>query len=200
MLDRKPQWKRGDVADPELEQDLLLLEALREGRMEFFDRVLKLSAVEDHEMLVTLRQEPVYQLAEFLFALNAYGIASVDAVASLAELHNRYLRSLLDDQDKRRRIGLQSGRIERAFFDGDKMAKLLENWGRDPRAIDQSDLARFLVGVMSTETCRKVVVACHGAGFLKRERSPYGAVLVYSLGVLEETFGQCLRKTRLSLG
>jgi len=40
----------------------------------------------------------------------------------------------------------------------------------------QSNLARFLAALMSTETCRKIVVACAQAGFLLRERNPYGTI------------------------
>ena len=63
-------------------------------------------------------------------------------------------------------------------------------------AIDQSNLARLLMGVMSTETCRKVVVACAEAGFLERKRTAYGTMLVHTTGKLEDIFGRILRELR----
>ena len=61
---------------------------------------------------------------------------------------------------------------------------------------DQVPLARFLATVMSAETCRKVVVACGVAGFLAREKSPYGTMLISSRGSLERILGECIRDAR----
>jgi hypothetical protein len=52
------------------------------------------------------------------------------------------------------------------------------------------------MGVMSTETCRKVVVACAEAGFLERKRTAYGTMLVHTTGKLEDIFGGILRQLR----
>lgn len=186
-------------ADTDLAKDLCLLEALREGKKDFYDTIIERSATDDYDVVTILRQEPTYQLAEFLFALSAYGIASAEAIKSLTELHNRYLTDLTGDREKQRRIGLNEDRIKRALFTEERLSKLLENWRREPPAIDQSDLARLLVGVMSTETCRRVVVACERAGFVEREQSPYSAILIYSNGLLEEIFGRCLRQTRRAI-
>jgi hypothetical protein len=79
------------------------------------------------------------------------------------------------------------------------MPRLLQHWRESAGAIDQSNLARLLMSVMSTETCRKVIVACADAGFLARKRTPYGTVLVISNGTLEEIFGGCLRDLRLRM-
>jgi hypothetical protein len=79
------------------------------------------------------------------------------------------------------------------------MPRLLQNWREKPGTIDQSNLARLLVSVMSTETCRKLVVACAEAGCLRREKTPYGTIVVSSTGVLERIFGDCLREMRLRI-
>ena len=42
------------------------------------------------------------------------------------------------------------------------------------------------MSVMSTETCRKIVIACADAGFLRRTRTSYGTILVSSNGKLEQ--------------
>ena len=46
-----------------------------------------------------------------------------------------------------------------SMFTADTMPRLLQHWRESAGAIDQSNLARLLMGVMSTETCRKVVLA-----------------------------------------
>jgi hypothetical protein len=76
------------------------------------------------------------------------------------------------------------------------LPRLLQNWRDRPGAIDQSNPARLLMSVMSTETCRKVVVACAEAGFIDRTRTPYGTMLVQSKGTLEDIFGLILRELR----
>ena len=54
----------------------------------------------------------------------------------------------------------------------------------------------FLVTVMSTETCRKIVMAAHPRDFCERQRTPYGTILVVSNGTLEGIFGRCVRDLR----
>jgi hypothetical protein len=143
-----------------------------------------------------LRQESLMQLAEFLFALNSHGLDNQQGILSLARLHNDHLVGLRADKSRMRQFGLTEERIEAALFTSDNTVKLLANFVAQDGGFDQSDLARFLVTVMSAETCRKLVVACEKAGFVTRLRSPYGAVLVRSSGLLEEIFGRALREAR----
>ena len=114
----------------------------------------------------------------------------------LAELHNQYLVELTKDRVKLARLGLNRERLLDAIFTADTMPRLLLHWAGKPGTLDQSNLARFLAVLMSTETCRKVVVACAQAGFLLRDRSPYGTMFVRSAGTLERLFAQCLRDLR----
>ncbi len=172
------------------------METLRVMKAKFQSAVIAAAQTEDASALLSLRQESLYQLAEFLFALKGYGIDSAPKIEQLASLHNDHLLSIRDDGERMRRFGLSVDRIENALFTGDVLRKLVANFGAAPGAIDQSDLARFLVTVMSTETCRKLALACEKAGFLKRARSPYGAVLVQSNGIIEEIYGSTLREAR----
>jgi hypothetical protein len=114
----------------------------------------------------------------------------------LAELHNEYIVELSKDPSKVARLGLSRERLLDAMFTADTMPRLLHHWAERPGTLDQSNLARFLAALMSTETCRKVVVACGEAGFVERDRSAYGTVLVRSTGTLEGLFAQCLRGLR----
>jgi hypothetical protein len=183
----------------ELEPDLVLLENLRLARKEFVDQVCAASGSEDEDVLATLRLEATHQLAEFLYLLRARGIETEDQVRMLAELHNEYIVALTKDQAKLARLGLNRDRLLDAIFTADTLPRLLLNWKEKPGTLDQSNLARFLVALMSSETCRKVLVACAQAGFLVRERSPYGTVFVSSLGTLERLFAQSLRNLRRRL-
>lgn len=179
--------------------ELLLLESLRWSRKEFADRVCDASRSDKSSILETLRLEATYQLAEFLFLLHAQGIETVADIKRLAELHNQYVVDLMKDQQKMQRLGLSRERALDGMFTSDTLPRLLQNWEDGQGAIDQSNLARLLMSVMSTETCRKVVVACAEAGFLERRKTAYGTMLVHTTGRLESIFGQLLRDLRFRI-
>jgi hypothetical protein len=184
-------------ADPSgVERDLILLENFRWARKEFIQRLCTTSSTQDERVLITLRSEGAYQLAEFYYLLRVRDISTPDAIGTLAELHNAYIVELMKDRAKIARLGLNEARLLDAMFTADTMPRLLQNWREQPGAIDQSNLARLLVLVMSTETCRKVVMACSSAGFLAREKTPYGTTVVCSQGQLESIFGSCIRDLR----
>jgi hypothetical protein len=85
------------------------------------------------------------------------------------------------------------------MFTIDTLPRLLENWRDRPGEFDQSNLARLLAVVMSTETCRRVVVACEKAGMVVRKKTSYGTILISSTGVLEDTLAGCVREARLRI-
>jgi hypothetical protein len=180
----------------EIEADLALLESLRWSKKEFFDRICQESKSKDEKVLSVLRLEPTYPFAEFYYLLRARRIETEDDIQRLADIHNKYIVDLTKDPKKMARLGLNSERLLDAMFAADTMRRLAQIWRDRPGTLDQSNLARLLVLVMSTETCRKVAVACAKAGFLQREESPYGMMLVCSNGVLEQVFGGCIRDLR----
>ena len=98
-----------------------------------------------------------------------------------------------------RRLGLSPTRVRKGMFSPDSIPKLVENYRTADGAVDQSDLARLLIEVMSPETCRKTAVMLTEAGYLERRRSPYQSVLVRSTGEMERIFAQSLRHVRSSL-
>ncbi len=179
-----------------VEKDLLYLECLRWMRKAFSDRICDASASRDEKVLSTMRLEATYQMAEFFYSLWARGLKSWEQIEALTKLHNAYIVELTKDATKMERLGLAGDRLLDAMFTADTLPRLLQNWREQPGAIDQSNLARFLATVMSTETCRKVAVACGTAGFLNRERTPYGTILVSSRGDLERILGTCIRNAR----
>jgi hypothetical protein len=168
---------------------LLLLEAIRQAKADFFTALCAASISGDPDVQIALRQDSAYQIAEFFYLLKAYGMTSPEALQRLTDAHNAYLHELARDRQKMRRMGLRPDRIEKAVFGPEHLAKLTENYRRNPPAIDQSDLARLLAIVMSTETCRKLCVACESAGFMTRAKSPYGAMLIRSTGEMERIYG-----------
>jgi len=180
----------------ELEPDLALLESLRRARKEFLDLICEESRSRDDDVLATLRLEATYQVAEFLYLLRARGIESEEQIRMLAELHNTYIVDVTKDAAKAGRLGLSRDRLLDAIFTADTLPRLVHHWAERPGTLDQSSLARFLAALMSAETCRKVIVACGEAGFLARDRSAQGAILVRSVGTLERLFAQVLRDLR----
>ena len=182
-----------------LAADLKLLEQFRWFRMALSERICGQSATTDEKTLLTLRQEPTLQLAEFLYLLDCQNIRDAEQVDRMAELHNAYVVDVTKDQAKMDRLGLNKDRLLDAIFTSDTRPRLLQNWREEPGAIDQSNLARFLGVVMSAETCRKAVMACANAGFLQRKKTPYGTYLVRSNGTLERIFGTTLHDARMKV-
>ena len=185
--------------DGETMRDIRTCEALHEARASFQDALVEGSAVQDRHFAAQLRQEPVYQMAEFFFLLRAFRLDGEDKIRRYAELHNRHLEELQADRTKMRRLGLSPTRVQKGKFSPESVPKLVENYRSGDGAIDQSDLSRLLIEVMSPETCRKTAVTLTDAGYLERRRSPYQSVLVRSTGALERIFARSLRHVRSTL-
>ena len=174
-------------------------EALHEARASFQDALVEGSAIQDRNFVAQLRQEPVYQMAEFFFLLRAFRLDDEEKIRRYAELHNQHLEELQSDRTKMHRLGLSPTRVQKGKFSSDSIPKLVENYRSGDGAIDQSDLSRLLIEVMSPETCRKTAVTLTEAGYLERRRSPYQSVLVRSIGALERIFARSLRHVRSTL-
>lgn len=186
--------------DDELERDLAALEGLRWFDKTLSERICAASVSADDDVLDSLRLEATRQLAEWLFVLAARKVETVEQIETLANLHNAYIVELTKDGAKMARMGLREDRMLNAMFTADVLPRLLQTWREEAGAIDQSNLARFLAITMSTETCRKVAVACAEAGFLARSRSPYGTFLLRSTGKLEQLFRDTLKEFRQRAG
>jgi hypothetical protein len=179
--------------------DLILLEHLKSGRKAFVEQLCAASRVQTESVLAMLRMESTYMLAEFFYLIRAHGIESAEQLQRLAELHNHYISELIDDRERALRFGLSNDRLLDAIFTGDTMPRLVQQWAERPGALDQSNLARFVVTLMSAESCRKIVVACEQAGFLQRERTRAGATVVISSGVMENIFADYVRELRQAI-
>ena len=186
--------------DGETMRDIRTCEALHEAKVSFQDALVDGSVVQDSHFAAQLRQEPVYQMAEFFFLLRAFQLDDEKKIRHYANLHNRHLEGLGTARAKMRRLGLSPTRVRKGIFSAESILKLVENYRTGDGALDQSDLSRLLIEVMSPETCRKTAVLLTEAGYLERRRSPYQSVLVRSTGVLERIFAQCLRHVRSSFG
>lgn len=184
-------------ADSEaLASDLELQELLLWARTAVPSRLLDASIEPDDTLAEVFRLDAMYQFCEFFYLLKARDITSVEAIQRLAEIHNLHIDMLTRDTEKMRRLGLRKDRLLDAVFTSDTLPRLVETWRELPGRIDQSNLARFFVTVMSSETCRKLVVAAASAGFLERTKSPWGTVLVRSTGTMEAVIGGVLRELR----
>jgi hypothetical protein len=186
-----------DMGD--VEADLQVQETILWSRAVLPSRLVEASADKDIEVAEQLRIEAMYQFAEFFYLLRAREIDGAEAIGNLADIHNAHIEALTRDKAKMRRLGLSEDRLLKAIFTSDTLPRLVETWRERPGCIDQSNLARFLVTVMSAETCRKLALACEKARFMSRIKSPFGAVLLSSTGALEQIFGKVLREQRLRL-
>jgi len=177
--------------------DLMLQECLLWSRAELFDRLTSASLSQNQETLEMLRLDAMGQFAEFFYLIRARKIETTEQITRLAEIHNQHIDLLSRDTPKMKRLGLRKDRLLDAIFTSDTLPRLTEIWKLHPGRVDQSNLARFLATAMSTETCRKLVVASADAGFLSRSKSAFGSVLVQSTGIMEQVFGAVLRDLRL---
>ncbi len=199
--DTTPGEQTDTFADEaEVEADLMLLEHLKSGRKDFVDALCAASGSQTEDVLSVLRMESTYMIAEFFYLIRAHGIETAEQLQQLAELHNRYISELTEDKERATRFGLSTDRLLDAIFTGDTMPRLIQQWAERPGALDQSNLARFVVTLMSAESCRKIVVACEQAGFLQRERTRAGATVVMSSGVMEDIFSRYVRGLRQAIG
>jgi hypothetical protein len=183
----------------QIDADLLVLERLQRFRVDFAEQICAASKSRSLDVLSVLQLEAMHPFAEFYFLLHARGIESDADLERLADSHNSYVVRLSKDREKVERLGLKPERLMQAIFTGDTLPRLIGTWREHPGSIDQSNLGRFLVAVMSTETARKLVVACSEAGFLDRVRTPFGTVVVRSTGIMEKVYGICLRQLRLGV-
>ncbi len=182
--------------EAEVEADLILLEHLKSGRKSFVEELCRASRAQTEAVLSVLRMESTTMIAEFFYLIRAHGIDTAEQLQRLAELHNHYISDLIGDKERATRFGLSPDRLLDAIFTGDTMPRLVQQWADRPGALDQSNLARFVVTLMSAESCRKIVVACEQAGFLQRERTRAGATVVISSGIMEEIFALYVRGLR----
>ena len=180
-------------------RDVRTCEVLHEARADFHSALVEGSVAQDPHFVAQLRQESAYQMAEFFYLLRAFGLDGEAKLRRYVTLHNRHLEVLLEDRAKMRRLGLSPTRVRKGLFSSTSVPKLVENYRIGDAAIDQSDLSRFLIEVMSPETSRKTAVTLTKAGYLERRRSPYQSVLVRSTGALERHFARGLRHVRITL-
>jgi hypothetical protein len=183
----------------ETDKDFAALEYMRRARMTFETRICEASATQDGDVLKNLRLDNMYEFAEFYFSLDAMRLTGPDDISILAEMHNQRIVDLCKNEKAMRQRNLNEERMLDAIFSSDTRPRLEQTWRDAPGAIDQSNLARFLLPQMSKETSRKLIHASAEAGFLNRASTVYGAVIVSSTGVMEKTFGACLREMRLAI-
>jgi hypothetical protein len=180
----------------ETEADLVFLEHLKSGRKAFLEELCAASRDQSEDVLSVLRMESTYLVGEFFYLIRAHRIETAEQLQRLAELHNHYVSELTKDRPRMARFGLSNDRLLDAIFTGDTMPRLIQQWTERPGALDQSNLARFLVALMSAESCRKIVVACERAGFLRRERTRTGATIILSSGIIEGIVARYVRGVR----
>lgn len=187
------------TAERDIAADLELIGELRRARQEFQQELCAASANHDEDLLELLRSDAMYEFSEFFYLLKARKIETAEDIKNLAEAHNAYLTELTNDDSKMRRIGLKRDRLLLAIFTSDTLPRLIQNWRDQPGAIDQSNLGRLLATIMSVETTRKLVVGASRAGFLHRDKTPYGTFVVRSNGKMEDVYGRVVRRLRINL-
>jgi len=183
--------------DAELEADIRLFEEMFAAKARFFDQIVVNRVSEGSLEIRDLRQENVYEIAEFFYLLKVFGIDSPAKLRKFAESHTRNIEELLGDKAQMAKLGVLPQRLRGARFETvEKLDRLVANCGNGAIHLSQSDLARFLVEYMSFESCRTSVKILSRVGYFKLSKSPFGAILVTSTGMLEDIYGAYIRSFR----
>ncbi len=189
-----------DGRQEDIEADIAVFENVSLARARFFDDIVANRNKNSRIGARELRQDTVYQLAEFYYLLEVFDIDGADGLTRLGMAHNKKIEELCESEDLHDKLGIQPQRLHDAMFDSDeKFARLQANCGANGVRLSQSDLARFVIEYMSPETCRNVVKVLAESGYLHLSNSPFGAVLVSSSGKLEEYYGEHIRSLRRAL-
>lgn len=184
----------------DLDKDFATLELMSRARHSFIECLVERSESRDEaDVLSYLRLDKMFEFAEFFYTIRAMGLTDPGDVAILADLHNGRIARLMRDRAALDRRGLKQERLLDSMFTIDVLPRLEMIWNEQPGALDQSNLGRLLVTQMSAETVRGIAVATEKAGFIRRRRHPTGAIVITSLGVMEDVMGSCLRTMRCTI-
>jgi hypothetical protein len=174
--------------------ELKCLIAFRDARATFFTEIInrartdaaKTSSQLTKEEADLLRSNEALQIAEFFYLVKTFGLSDRRKIRLYLLRHNQDLKELIADKEKRDLLGLSRSRLEDGIFSEQGIEKVVQQIADGQLRLDQSDLGRLLITLISPETTRKAVVALAKGGLLTRVR--IGQVLVVSNGVLESYF------------
>ena len=183
----------------EREKDFAALDIMSKARLDFERRLCAASASQSEAVFETLRLDRMFEYAQFFFTIAMMGFDGPEDATLLADFHNEHMDRLLRDEADLKRRGITKERLLRAIFTSDVKPRLDLIWREQPGSLDQSNLARFLVAQMSSETTRKFTEACEAAGFVTRRQHPFGAVVVRSTGAMEKAMSEAMRAMRLAI-
>lgn len=145
-----------------------------------------------------LRSNEVFQIAEFYYLAQKYGLADRGKIRPYLLQHNEDMRELIANKAKRDALGLPKSRLENeALFSDTQIQKVVQLVADGKLYLDQSDLGRLLCTLISAETTRKAVVVLGKAGFF--DRIKIGSVLIVSNGKLETYFEKHLHSIVIAL-
>jgi hypothetical protein len=179
-------------------RELACLTALRSARARFFGDVAAHAAGHAPESrreadgrlmpeyLGLIRSEGAAQIAEFLFVVEELGLRDGTRFRTYIENHNRAMEGYLGEPGRMRALGLTPQRVKAARFSEEQINFVATVSPPGELMLDQSAMGRLLVETMSTETCRKIVVALAEGGLITRRT--VGQVLIGSNGVLERLY------------
>jgi hypothetical protein len=176
-------------------RELTCLAAFREARDRFSSDIIEHAhnhnADRENTNLTTdeidlLKGSYTYSVAEFYYIIEELNFNYKAKIRSYLHRHNSDMSELLSDRVKRERAGMTIQRVKASLFSPTQIERVVEHVVDGRLRLDQSDLGRLLSQAISTETCRKTVVALAKGGLLNRIN--IGQVLVVSTGHLERYY------------
>ncbi|CBS90937.1 hypothetical protein [Azospirillum lipoferum] len=171
--------------------DVALDIGLRQARTEFFEILARHTPNKEwFDETIDKYREHVILISEFLFVLRALGADQHDYFLELIKLHNLRITNILASSEHEGKSGGRTDALRGGLFPEAVIAKISMALSQGGFELSQSDMARFLVDVMSAETCRKTLDGLSKCGLLEVIVRPYDkARVIRSPGILENCFG-----------
>ena len=105
----------------EIEADISMFEEMFAAKVSFYDEMVGNRDAESAVAIADLRQETIYEIAQFYYFIKVFGIDSGENLRVFALSHNANIKDLLDNGSDHDRLGISKKRLNDALFDSDVM-------------------------------------------------------------------------------
>ena len=137
-----------------------------------------------------LRGNGTYHIAEFYYCVQEYNLGDRQNIIFFLKSHNEGMQEYISNKENCDLIGFSKSGAEEAIFSEVQIEKVVQNISGNTLRLDQSDVGRILLPMISPETTRKALVTLDKGGLITRIK--IGQVLIVSTGTLEKYFREHL--------
>lgn len=186
---------------------LRYLRAIRQAKADFINDITKdgieflqrrsgqeFQYEEHRDTFQIIRGDHCFQIMEFFFALHEREIQKSETlIREYIYRHNQLITKAINNPDILRNRGWQKTRLYDGLFNEEQITFISSFRSDHSIQLDQSSLSRFMILAMSSESCRKTVIAMSKIGVL--ERISMGQKIIRSNGIIENHFRSYIENT-----